>query len=875
MRPTRTVISLGLLSLFLLLASPACTADREETRASISLNGVWAFYPEGGETRHDIRVPSFWDAPQDYGFPAEWLHMRHGIYRRTFTVPAAMADKAIFLEIDRVSVLAKVFVNGQAVGGETTGGYLMMMLPYKLDITALVDPAAANELEIRVWGGQSVVHGEEGFDPAMQDFPADAFEDGKLLYPWGVDHYDGRRGLCGDVRLSARPKVHIADIFVIPQLNQNGDPSDDRITVRTTITNTTASAQSITLSQQFEPGVEGAGVPRLEIRALTLEPGASETVEVADVPWGNARYWWPHDPFRYAVVSSLTGLSGLKDRIETRFGFREFYSVDGHFALNGTRVNLRAESYEFSWHEGYRHGPATAPVLSTAELIPALQERLVVAYKDLNLNTLRVHKASGIERIYDLADSLGIFVIDEAPLWEVQQRTDERAAPAFEEWIRRMVEARRNHPSIILWSIANECWGSPIPERLYRVAKEADPTRLAYHQGIWPIDFKGDLESVHYTGGYPMGAFNTADLYGVYTPNPDVPKGEGESLFADGWPLKNPDGTLSDRRTQRGEVDHPDAVSQAEWLRGVARTVRAMRFAELDDVRSYMNWIYAFESIEADIPLTWADSTAPGIQPIILRRPVLNVFDDRFPALIENAAIAAWRAAHAPVAVFDVAFNAADRLGVEPEVFQPGAVLERELVVYNDVLSGGPGVTVHWELMSHNAVTGASVMLYSGSTEVDVPYGEKRFERVATEVPQGIDEGTWLVLKLRAAKEGTQVFEEENRLGAIGRLPEPHLTVRVDTLRLGSLTSSDVSQLRKITLVNTGGGLSELWTAEGSDEVVQLTRTSGNLRGEQEVFFRVDVTGLAPGTHERTVTFSAAGGSSATVSVAFEIAHSE
>ena len=77
---------LWLLCVGVLWAGPA---DREK----VSLNGLWDFYPDGGTERHEIRVPSFWDAPQDYGFPMDWLHMGHGIYRKQVTIPNSMQGR--------------------------------------------------------------------------------------------------------------------------------------------------------------------------------------------------------------------------------------------------------------------------------------------------------------------------------------------------------------------------------------------------------------------------------------------------------------------------------------------------------------------------------------------------------------------------------------------------------------------------------------------------------------------------------------------------------------------------------------------------------------------------------------------------------------
>jgi hypothetical protein len=114
--------ALSLLWLLGLTCLASNTFADPAAREVVSLNGIWDFYPDGGTVRHDIRVPSFWDAPQDYGYPTNWLHMRHGVYRKQFTLPASMRDKEIFLSIERVSVIAKVFINGKQVGAEDSNG---------------------------------------------------------------------------------------------------------------------------------------------------------------------------------------------------------------------------------------------------------------------------------------------------------------------------------------------------------------------------------------------------------------------------------------------------------------------------------------------------------------------------------------------------------------------------------------------------------------------------------------------------------------------------------------------------------------------------------------------------------------------------------
>ncbi len=834
----------------------------------MSLNGTWDFYPAGGSQRFDIQVPSFWDAPQDYGYPQEWLHLRHGVYRRRFLLPDGASDREILLDFRRISVLSQVLVNGHRAGGETTDGYLMMQLPYVLDITPLVKFDSENELEVRVWGGQSLVHGEDQLNLEELDFPADVFADGKLLYPYGVDHYDGRRGINGDVKLRFVPKVRVSDAQIITDLKGNRSSADDEITIRMTVENDTSSEAWITLRCRAVSTAGRRGKDFLS-RTLEIPPGSRETVSWESVPWTDASYWWPYDPHLYRVEVELAGAGEVLDRSEYRFGFREFRVVGNHFELNGVPVKLRGDAFEFSWHEGYRHGPATAPVISTRELVPAMQRRLLEEYRQLNMNVLRPHKASGIDLLYDLCDESGMMVMDEAPFWETFQRTDDRARFNYMDWVRRWVTERRNHPSIVMWIIGNECWGSRLPEFTYQAAREVDSTRPVFHEGIRPGDFEGDVESIHYTGGYPMEVFNTTDLYGIYTNNSSKPMGEGEALFADGWPLKAADGSLSGNRTERGEWNNPDRISQAEWVRGVARFLRAMRFAGLSDSRLYADWWYCFEPVEETIRPNWDDPAADGIKPKVLDRPIVNVSDPAFPDVIHGDGYEYWRDSCAPVAVFDLEHDRTGVIGVRRPVFRIGERIDRRIVVYNDELNGGTTVDVNWSIGVLHPRDGVLNPLGSRTETYEVPYGEKMLGRFDFRIPV-TEGGGWLILTLSASKNGVRLFEEQNRLGALVNEPDPQLVVEPGEIDLGILNPERARQLRRIKLINVGGGNSLAWTLVRSGGPVVTTATEGNLRGEQEIYFTVDLSGVVPGqTCEQTLHFDAGAGGTSDVTVRF------
>lgn len=863
------------LAVALVLALTGTILAADIGREELSLNGTWDFYPEGKEARHEIRVPSFWDAPQDYGYPADWLHMRHGIYRRSFQVPESMRGKELFLKIGRVSVIAQVFVNGRQVGAEDSGGYLMMQLPYRIDITPLVRLDADNQLEVRVWGGKSMIHGNDSQDNLMKedDFPPDTKSEGRFLYPYCVDHWDGRRGINGDVALAACPKMHIADIVVIPELHKNGNPADDELLLRLALANRDTRSHKVQVRSRATL-VGGETGRSFEPMTVTLPAGTTMEL-VQNVRWPDAAYWWPHDPKLYRLETALSENGQALDGQTTRFGFRQFYVNGDHYELNGIRANLRGDAYEFSWHEGFRHGPSTAPVFSTKELIPALQRQLVREYQKLNNNMLRPHKASGIDELYDACDELGLLVFDEAPFWETWVRTDERAKPNIEAWIKRWVAARRNHPAIVAWIASNECWYGPTAPILLNAARSVDMSRPSFNEDPWgptphtPTGeaLEGDEDCRHYTGGYPAKAFNTEALYDVYRANPNKPTGEGESLFSDGWPLMNADGSLTGTHSQRGEFGHPDMISQNQWLHGVCRLLRAMRYAGIADARLYASWMYAFDPVEADVTPRWDDLSAPGIKPVVLHRPILDVFTSSEPKVRYNPGREYYRNSFAPVAVFDKEADRQNRIGVPPLVFQPKDTVRRTLVLYNDEFRGGTEITVHWTVEAADPHGSPTRSLSQGTSTVQVPYGEKREQVITFALPAQCEGARWLNLTLVAGKAGQERFQETTRLGALVTPPAPKLVVAPQVIELGRVTASQASQWHVVRLTNLGGGLSEKWSLSGADAAVHFNLTSGNLRGEQEIYFQINTDQSPAGDNRRDIKFTGASGTSDTVHI--------
>ncbi|MGG1552711.1 family 16 glycoside hydrolase [Paenibacillus ferrarius] len=844
--------------LFMAMLTLTRTAHADTSREQVSLNGVWDFYPSGGTTRYDITVPSYWDAT-GFGYPSAWSTLSYGVYKRNFTVPSSMSGKEIFLSFANVAPLAKVFVNGTQLATETDG-HLMTRLPYKLDVTSLVNVGSSNTLEVRVWGYGSL--------------PADALDSsGKSLYPLGIDNqtFGQGRGITDDVALVASPKIFISDTQVITNLKNNTDPSDDEITLKITVTNATAASQTVTVTNSAQL-VGGATEKTFSDQPVTLAANSSQQVMLSSISWTNAKYWWTHDPKLYDLQTSLTQTGTIIDSLSTRFGFRQFMVTSNYFQLNGIKTNLRGDALQFNWHTGSVHGPGPSASQSFANSSIAELKKTMDAWKT-TYNVARTHLKGDVKEFYDYADQIGLLVIDETPFWQYQtvHSYNTVAMDHVSKWVKQWVGASKNHAGIVMWSGGNENWVSATTDNLtiLHPTIEAAITSIDTTRPIMQDDFTTTYEeNHHYTGGYPISWLNNSNLYGLYTNNSTKPKGEGEAFTpSGGFPTLNADGTYN--ATLSKDMYNDNLVSQAVWHRAADRMTRAMRYAGLADIRYYANWIYAYEPIEDTIRPIWTDLTAPGLKPVEINRPVFNAYDASKPSSIPSDSYTYTQNTYSPVAAFDKDGDKNNLIGVNPPVFPAGAATTRTIIVYNDEQRDGTSIDVGWEAGYVDPATQTYTSFLTGTFNVTVPYGNKVEQAISFTVPNGVS-AKWLQLTLTAKKGTTVKFQEKNQLGAIGSLPAPKIDVPA-TINVGTKNLSNSSQLHKLKIVNRGGGLSTNWSVSGQGDWLSLTQTSGNLRGEREIYFTVNPMGLAPNTsYSKTLTFTEAGGSTDTVIISFQ-----
>ena len=420
--------------------------QQNELRNLIDLSGVWDFQtdPEGhGEANgwfnglpaaRPLAVPGSWNEQYD----DLYAYLGPAWYFRKFYVPAGWQGQRVQIRVGSANYAAQVWLNGREAGGHE-GGHL----PFECDLTAGLDWIGPNTLAIRVENelkATRVPAGNLDTNPMggfMSGFPSATFD----FYPYA--------GLHRPVLLYSTPQTHIEDVSVVTTLE---------------------GTRGVVAFSVKHSGALGAGIPsdarsagrgrvRLEGDGYSLEAAlvfvGSEARAVVAVD--NARLWSPEDPFLYEATLTLVGAEGgPTDRYRLPVGIRTVQATPDALLLNGKPVYLKG----FGRHEDF--------------FVNGRGLNVPLIVKDYNLlkwvgaNSYRTSHYPYSEEEMSLADRQGMLIIDEIPAVSLQFEDGNEAIQTRLQTARRMltelVTRDKNHPSVILWSVANE----PMPPDMMR-----------------------------------------------------------------------------------------------------------------------------------------------------------------------------------------------------------------------------------------------------------------------------------------------------------------------------------------------------------------------------------------------------------------------
>ncbi len=275
-------------------------------------------------------------------------------------------------------------------------------------------------------------------------------------------------GIFRDVYLLRRPKEAIFDYFVKAQPTQDLRGGNVEITFRY-LNNPVAVKASL-----FD--AEGA----LAAQAQAQDGKAVMALE-------QAHLWNAEEPYLYTLV-----LETENEVITDQVGIREIHVTDGVVYINGVNIKFRGTNRHDS-------DPVTGFTISPAQLMKDL-----TVMKQHNINAIRTSHYPNAPWAYQLYDRLGFYVIDEADNeshgtgeiyteetdWQKRSRHWGNAIadnPAFTESTvdrtQRCVERDKNRPSVVIWSMGNECAYGCTFEAALKWTKEFDPGRLTHYEG--------------------------------------------------------------------------------------------------------------------------------------------------------------------------------------------------------------------------------------------------------------------------------------------------------------------------------------------------------------------------------------------------------
>jgi len=183
------------------------------------------------------------------------------------------------------------------------------------------------------------------------------------------------------------------------------------------------------------------------------------------------KLWDVNTPDLY-VLKTINESSGGKQ--ETIFGVRKIEIVNGKIYLNKKLMQLKGVSLH---EEQVPYGRA----------IP-LEDRKndIMNMKKFGFNALRSSHYSHDESLMKFADELGILILEEIPIYWMIEFSNPKILKLGLKMINTLIERDYNHPSVIMWSLANEIpvenkYCQHVMKALYKFAKKKDDSRIVTH----------------------------------------------------------------------------------------------------------------------------------------------------------------------------------------------------------------------------------------------------------------------------------------------------------------------------------------------------------------------------------------------------------
>lgn len=398
-------------------------------RSARTLDGYWDFQTDPTQSGWKENWEKGLPASGVIAVPASWneqrsdLYHEHGWgwYQLDFELSEEEMRRAVILHFDSVQYTAQVYVNGQKAGVNT-----MPYLPFEMDISAMAH-VGRNRLCVAVNG-----------TPEEDE-------------PIGDGDFYRFSGIHRSVHLCFLPETRIDSLKVKTSASGEalicawiaGDAADIRLT---------AEIDGVTTELQNENGIW------------------SGKMNVPDV-----KLWSPETPCLYGLTVNVMRDGKTVDQYAQKVGFRDIAVSGRDILLNGKKIVLRG----FGKHEDF-------PVLGKG-VCAALNVRDMDLMRWVGANSFRTSHYPYSEEMLELADRLGFLVISETPFVALKEQhfTSPVVCQKAKDCLKRLIERDRNHPSVLSFSMGNECQSdSPHAETFFlpliELARQMDDRPVTY-----------------------------------------------------------------------------------------------------------------------------------------------------------------------------------------------------------------------------------------------------------------------------------------------------------------------------------------------------------------------------------------------------------
>jgi beta-galactosidase/beta-glucuronidase len=378
-------------------------------------------------------------------------------YRRKFRIPSDWKRQAILLNFEASDWETTVWIDEKEAGSHK-GGYD----PFTFDISGLLGRRKDHEIVVRVWDPT-----DKGTQPRGK----------QVSNPKGI-WYTPTTGIWQSVWLEPVNNERITSFRFISGMN------DSTIKIIPELIASEGCELTCTLTDKGE-----------DVSSVTVSfRNDTLTMKLKD-----PILWTPDNPHLYDVVMILKKGDQVLDKVQSYTGIRRISigKTDDGFTkilLNNKFTFQLGPLDQGFWPDGIYTPPTAEAMQSDLDMI-----------KKMGFNMLRKHVKVENRIFYSMCDRLGLLVWQDMPSCsgfidgdKPDLTPSDESAAQYKTELKRMIETKYNHPSIIMWVAFNEGWGQFDTPGITKLISKFDPTRLVNSASGWSDRGTGNVLDIHH-----------------------------------------------------------------------------------------------------------------------------------------------------------------------------------------------------------------------------------------------------------------------------------------------------------------------------------------------------------------------------------------